>query len=172
MPKRRSTARAALGAALLVAVMGTSDAVQTSPATAGQHPHSQPARGQHPEARSDTARTRQGRLEGLTADGVTTYQGIPYAAPPVGPRRWQPPAAPPTWTGTRTAVEPGPACAQPEVADSAEDCLYLNVTTPADGTDRRPRGRSWSGYTAGPSARAPGISTTPPGWPGRATSRS
>ncbi|MGW2618350.1 carboxylesterase/lipase family protein [Streptomyces sp. NPDC001500] len=136
MPKRRSITRAALGAALLVAVMGTADAVQTSPATAGQHPHRQPAHDQHPEARSDTARIRQGRLKGVTADGVTTYQGIPYAAPPVGPLRWRPPAAPPAWTGTRTAAEPGPACAQPEVADSAEDCLYLNVTTPADGADR------------------------------------
>lgn len=136
MLKRRSTVGAAVGAALLVAVMGTADAVQTSPATAGQHPHRQGAHGQHAEARSETARTRQGLLKGVTADGVTTFQGIPYAAPPVGPLRWQPPAAPPTWIGTRTAAEPGPACAQPEVADSAEDCLYLNVTTPAEGADR------------------------------------
>ncbi|MFJ4934182.1 carboxylesterase/lipase family protein [Streptomyces pseudovenezuelae] len=137
MPKRRSTAGAALGAALLLTVMGTADAVQTSPTTAAQHPHRQHAQGQHSEARPDTARTRQGLLEGLTAGGVTIYQGIPYAAPPVGPLRWQPPAAPPTRTSTRTAAEPGPACAQPEVADSAEDCLYLNVTTPADGADRK-----------------------------------
>ncbi|MGQ4333980.1 carboxylesterase/lipase family protein [Streptomyces hayashii] len=136
MPKRRSTSGAALVAALLVAVTSTADAAQTAPATAGQHPPEQRAHGRHPEARPDIVRTRQGRLEGVTTDGVTTYQGIPYAAPPVGLLRWQPPAAPPTWTGTRTAAEPGPACAQPEVADSAEDCLYLNVTTPSHGADR------------------------------------
>ncbi|MFG2576254.1 carboxylesterase/lipase family protein [Streptomyces sp. NPDC048481] len=135
MPKRRSIAGAALIAALLVAVTGA-DAVRTSPAPAGQDPYRQPAHGRHPGARPHTARTRQGRLEGVSADGVTTYRGIPYAAPPVGALRWRPPAAPPTWTGTRTATEPGPACAQPEVADSAEDCLYLNVTTPADGAGR------------------------------------
>jgi para-nitrobenzyl esterase len=135
MPKRRSAAGAALGAALLMAVMGAADAVQTSSATAGQHPYRQRLRGQHPEAPSDTVRTRQGRLKGVTADGVTTYRGIPYAAPPVGPLRWRPPAAAPTWTGTRSAAGPGPACAQPEVADSSEDCLYLNVTTPVDGAD-------------------------------------
>ncbi|MEU4875230.1 carboxylesterase family protein [Streptomyces sp. NPDC021608] len=132
MPKRR-TLGAVLGAALLVALMNSADGVRVPPSTAGQHPPpGQSAHGPHPAAGQDTVRIRQGRVKGVTANGVTTFEGIPYAAPPVGPLRWQPPAAPPTWTGTRTAARPGPACAQPEVADSAEDCLYLNVTTPAD----------------------------------------
>ncbi len=66
------------------------------------------------------------------ADGV--YRGIPYAAPPVGERRWKPPAPPVSWTDPREFDAYGPVCPQP-TADGdpmSEDCLTLNVTAPAE----------------------------------------
>jgi para-nitrobenzyl esterase len=67
---------------------------------------------------------------------ITVYKGLPYAAPPVGPLRWRPPAAPAAWEGVRKADSFGPACPQPggEMArgmPQSEDCLTLNVWTGA-----------------------------------------
>ena len=60
------------------------------------------------------------------------YKGIPYAAPPTGTRRWQPPQPVASWTEPRTFDEFGPVCPQPGYDDKMnEDCLYLNVWTPA-----------------------------------------
>ncbi len=89
----------------------------------------------------------QGRLMGVDQEGVTAYLGIPYAAPPVGPNRWRAPQPGPKWTGVRKAQSFGAACYQndgpaarnmppytPEymiAAPVSEDCLYLNVWTPA-----------------------------------------
>ncbi|XP_063223164.1 pyrethroid hydrolase Ces2a-like [Bacillus rossius redtenbacheri] len=82
----------------------------------------------------------QGRLRGkrVTSDatGSTFYsfQGIPYAKPPVGPLRFKPPEEADSWTGTRDALQEG-ACA-PQInfftktLDGTEDCLFLNVYTP------------------------------------------
>jgi para-nitrobenzyl esterase len=71
------------------------------------------------------------------ADGATTaFLGIPYAAPPTGERRWRPPVAPAPWTEPRIAEGFGPACPQKAAARDQdlvqdEDCLSLNVWTPA-----------------------------------------
>ncbi len=85
----------------------------------------------------------QGDLSGeLVAPGaVARYRGIPFAAPPVGDGRWRPPAAPTAWSGVRDATRFGPACMQPksvpgsfyadDPTEISEDCLYLNVWTPA-----------------------------------------
>jgi para-nitrobenzyl esterase len=80
--------------------------------------------------------TSKGRLRGTTTDtGVAVFKGVPYAAPPVGARRFRPPQAVEPWTGERDARDFGPSCPQPsqrpagwtqESAES-EDCLYLNV---------------------------------------------
>jgi para-nitrobenzyl esterase len=82
-----------------------------------------------------------GALSGASAGGIDVYKGIPYAAPPVGPLRWMPPAPPAHWNGTRDAAAYGAICPQPKRPDAAlaagagltqsEDCLTLNVWTPA-----------------------------------------
>ena len=77
-----------------------------------------------------------GLLEGTVEDGLRVYRGIPYAAPPVGNFRWQPPRPAPTWEEVRAADQFGRACIQTNEAMAnlpapSEDCLYLNVWTPA-----------------------------------------
>lgn len=78
--------------------------------------------------------TEAGVVRGASADGVRSFLGIPYVAPPLGELRWRPPARVEPWTGMREATSAGPACPQkiPIVnADTGvEDCLYLNVVTP------------------------------------------
>jgi para-nitrobenzyl esterase len=95
-------------------------------------------------AAADQVTTDAGVVEGFTAPGSTvrTFRGIPYAAPPVGDRRWQPPAPVAPWEGVRPATQFGPRCVQHRVYDDmvfrdemSEDCLYLNVWTPARSAD-------------------------------------
>ncbi|MGP1683658.1 MAG: carboxylesterase/lipase family protein, partial [Giesbergeria sp.] len=95
--------------------------------------------------------TRDGTVEGLvSADGRTrVFKGIPYAAPPVGALRWQPPQPVEPWIGVRPARDFAPRAMQvplwPDMifhdAGPSEDCLYLNVWAPspsdADGDDKR-----------------------------------
>ena len=75
-----------------------------------------------------------GKLIGRDSPGMYSYLGIPYAAPPVAARRWQPPVAPAVWGGRKVAREFQAPCAQPRsfygVQTASEDCLYLNVYTP------------------------------------------
>ena len=90
------------------------------------------------------AATAYGKVRGAEiADGVLSWRGIPYAAPPVGGLRLRPPAPPQAWSGVRDALAYGDRAPQPEplpepgAPPMAEDCLYLNVTAPASGR-RRP----------------------------------
>lgn len=84
------------------------------------------------------ARVDGGIVRGAVEDGVITFKGIPYAAPPVGSFRWEPPQPVKPWAGVRPAVDFGPDCAQlPTPGDAAplrtipeEDCLYINVWRP------------------------------------------
>lgn len=86
-----------------------------------------------------TATVASGRLSGLREADLSTFKGIPYAAPPVGPLRWKPPQPAATWPDVRKADHFGPRCMQrPVFSDMvfrsdgmSEDCLYLNVWTPA-----------------------------------------
>ncbi|WP_158966006.1 carboxylesterase/lipase family protein [Paraglaciecola sp. L3A3] len=83
----------------------------------------------------------QGKLVGsLENQGeVRSFKGIPFAAPPVGDLRWQPPQAPQSWSGIRNAKSFGSKCMQNPLysdmqfrdAGSSEDCLFLNVWAPA-----------------------------------------
>src|SRR5262249_44851200 len=79
-----------------------------------------------------------GKIHGaLLEPGGAAFKGIPYARPPVGEFRWREPAPVEAWTGVRDVTSGGPPCAQNPyfVHDakeiSKEDCLYLNVWTPA-----------------------------------------
>lgn len=76
--------------------------------------------------------TAQGAVQGTVENGILAVKGIPYAQPPVGPLRWQPPAAPQPWQGTLDGSRFGPVCPQLAGANVAgeEDCLTLNVWAP------------------------------------------
>ncbi|NIA56957.1 carboxylesterase family protein [Massilia sp. TW-1] len=89
--------------------------------------------------------TRQGEIEGVSGDGVTSYLGVPYAAAPTGDNRWRPPMPAKSWTGTFHADHFGANCQQRPAGKIfrswtseylvdgpiSEDCLYLNVWAPA-----------------------------------------
>ena len=91
-----------------------------------------------------------GKIQGIPAEssGVYIYKGIPYAAPPVGDLRWKPPQPVKPWEGVKVADTYGPAAMQPprqpgsfyykefytdDGHQNSEDCLYLNIWTPAPG---------------------------------------
>ena len=66
------------------------------------------------------------------ANGVKTYFGIPFAAPPTGALRWKEPQPVTPWSGVREAVALPPACMQIGISEPiSEDCLYLNLWSPA-----------------------------------------
>jgi para-nitrobenzyl esterase len=79
-------------------------------------------------------RVESGWLRGSVAEDHVTYSAVPYAAPPVGERRWRPPARPRAWPGIRDATTPSTPCPQRELTTviGAEDCLYLDLTAPRD----------------------------------------
>ncbi len=89
-------------------------------------------------------RTRQGMVRGRIAEGVATFKGIPYAAPPFGANRFQPPRPAERWDGVREAFSYGPTVPKPpyfppfdvllpEPVIPGEDCLNLNIWTPDPG---------------------------------------
>jgi para-nitrobenzyl esterase len=87
------------------------------------------------------AKVKNGTLEGVTNDktGIRMYKGVPFGAPPVGDLRWKEPQPVKNWQGVRKADKFGPRAMQrPIFGDMgfrsdgmSEDCLYLNVWTPA-----------------------------------------
>ena len=102
---------------------------------------------------ASAVQTRAGLVTGTTTSlpAVRAYLGIPFAAPPVGAGRWQPPRPLAAWSGARAADHFSASCMQPAPAPFgpwtlefllrgpvSEDCLYLNVWTAAKPTDRRP----------------------------------
>jgi len=79
--------------------------------------------------------TPAGALMGVANGTTDEFLGVPYATPPVGALRWQPPQPAAHWSGVRAATAFAPHCAQPVTAfgrpSMSEDCLYLNVFTAA-----------------------------------------
>jgi len=94
--------------------------------------------------------TRSGEVRGSVADGVVSFKGIPYAAPPFGANRLRPPQPVDPWSGVRDALSYGPKSPQPpyppqvelllppELTIPGEDCLNLNVWSPDLGSAGRP----------------------------------
>ncbi|HIT79769.1 MAG TPA: carboxylesterase family protein [Candidatus Faecivivens stercorigallinarum] len=92
-------------------------------------------------------KTKYGQVQGVVEDNITIFRGVPYAQPPVGDLRWRPPQPPKPWDGIRSCIEFAPAAMQHYNSDPksfygkefpvwdgltfSEDCLYLNIWTPA-----------------------------------------
>ncbi len=120
------------GALVCAVVPGLSLIAACQPAAVEELPGAEPA----PETRTSPlveVATVSGVLAGTPEGEVIAFRGIPYAAPPLGSLRWQPPQPPASWQGVRTASEFGPACPQTRRGDllTDEDCLTLNLWMPA-----------------------------------------
>jgi para-nitrobenzyl esterase len=98
------------------------------------------------QEKTTLAQTSNGTLQGVVeASGIRSFKGVPFAQPPVGDLRWREPQPAPNWTGVRKAVAFGPRAMQlPIYSDMnfrsngvSEDCLYLNVWTPASAANER-----------------------------------
>src|SRR5436190_19934355 len=96
-------------------------------------------------AQIETATVTGGKLQGVVTNGIASFKGIPFAAPPVGELRWKGPQPVAAWSGVKKATAYAPACVQdpamlrftgaPE--NVSEDCLYLNVWTAAKSARER-----------------------------------
>ena len=118
-------------------------------------------------AQISKAKVAGGNIEGVVKNGIASFKGIPFAAPPIGDLRWRPPQPVLPWKGVRKADEFGPAPIQDPAAmveldplvklgllkpNFSEDCLYLNVWTGAKKTDEKRPVMFWihgGGFTRG-----------------------
>src|SRR5712691_9798522 len=98
-------------------------------------------------ATTTTTTTTYGVLRGIQEDGLTIFRGVPYAQPPIGALCFAPPRPPAAWSSERDATAFGPPAMQvanaltaglAEATAPSEDCLTLNVWTPALDAERRP----------------------------------
>jgi para-nitrobenzyl esterase len=126
--------RTGLAAAAAATAVLTAAAACTTATTATATPGTSKSAVQNHESGLVVA-TAGGAVRGQAAAAGREFLGIPYAAPPVGALRWQPPRPAAPWHGTRAATSYAPHCPQPPGsfgrASTSEDCLYLNVFTPA-----------------------------------------
>jgi para-nitrobenzyl esterase len=117
-----------IAGAALALIAGTISILQTTASARGSDPAVACTAG-------TAVTTADGPVCGMVQGGVTQWLGIPYAAPPVGALRWQPPQRPAAWTTTLQATSFGGECVQQFPVPGfptggTEDCLYLNVWAP------------------------------------------
>ena len=148
-----------LGLGALAAVAGLSTGAQALPAMGVL---GAAAKGAGIPTPTPVVKTHSGPVQGLVTEGVHSFLGIRYGAPPVGPLRWMPPQPPKPWTGVYDASDYGAPAMQMAGGSSVdaandfafqmhrvfttpselkvmnEDCLYLNVWTPAIDGRKRP----------------------------------
>lgn len=126
-PRYRWTALLALLMLLAACGGGTGDESGLAPVPAPD-----------PSLDSGVVRTEAGSVRGQVSSDHVLFQGVPYAAAPVGELRWQPPQPRPEWEGMRDASKVGPRCVQDTTRDPdygrgmSEDCLSVNVWSPTD----------------------------------------
>jgi para-nitrobenzyl esterase len=95
-----------------------------------------------PDSSAPAVKTRAGAVRGIARGAVREFIGVPYAAPPVGNLRWEPPQPHASWTGALDASQARSVCPQQGFRKrgivGAEDCLYLNIYTPNPARARLP----------------------------------
>jgi para-nitrobenzyl esterase len=103
------------------------------------------------QAQIDTVKVTGGSVQGVAAGNIVSFKGIPFAAPPTGENRWRAPQPLRSWPGVKRADTFAPGCFQdPSMAvrfgappKVSEDCLYLNVWTPARSPNERLPVMAW-----------------------------
>jgi para-nitrobenzyl esterase len=101
--------------------------------------HSTPTKALATPTKAPVVRIDSGQVRGVEADGIVSFKGIPYAAPPVGKLRWREPQPAQHWNGVRDATKFGPECMQTtDEVPKSEACLTLNVLRPATAARQLP----------------------------------